>query len=187
MTGRLATSTSPREAARAHPRACSGPTHLLVAEHGHDFRDDLGGGGWHGTMNYAGFLRPAWAWLRGDELPEELRRYFWGTPVGLPRLDGHAADGDDAGFRAGVPWQSMLHSWTLLDSHDTARFRTVAGSRELHEVGHRAADDDARRADGLRRRRARARGRLGRGRAPDDAVGPARDLGHDAPRDATGA
>ena len=38
-------------------------------------------------------------------------------------------------FRAGVPWQSILHSWNLLDSHDTARFRSVAGSRELQEVG----------------------------------------------------
>ena len=47
----------------------------------------------------------------------------------------------------------------------------------------RPADDDAGRADGLRRRRARARGRLGRGRAPDDAVGPARAVG---PRPARG-
>jgi alpha-glucosidase len=38
-------------------------------------------------------------------------------------------------FRAGIPWQSVLHSWNLLDSHDTARFRTVSGSRDLHEVG----------------------------------------------------
>jgi alpha-glucosidase len=38
-------------------------------------------------------------------------------------------------FRAGVPWQHVLHSWALLDSHDTARFRTVSGSRERHEVG----------------------------------------------------
>ena len=38
-------------------------------------------------------------------------------------------------FRAGVPWQPTLHSWTLLDSHDTARFRTVAGSHERQLVG----------------------------------------------------
>jgi alpha-glucosidase len=38
-------------------------------------------------------------------------------------------------FRAGVPWSSVLHSWTILDSHDTARFRTVAGSRERHLAG----------------------------------------------------
>ena len=111
------------------------PEHLLIAEHGHDFRDDLAGGGWHGTMNYAGFLRPAWEWLRGDELPEELRHHFWGTPVGLPRLGGQAVTTTMRIFRAGVPWQSILHSWNLLDSHDTARFRSVAGSRELQEVG----------------------------------------------------
>jgi alpha-glucosidase len=29
----------------------------------------------------------------------------------------------------------MLHSWNLLDSHDTARFRTIAGTRERHLVG----------------------------------------------------
>jgi len=38
-------------------------------------------------------------------------------------------------FRAGVPWSSTLHSWTLLDSHDTARFRMVAGSRARQVVG----------------------------------------------------
>jgi alpha-glucosidase len=107
---------------------------LLVAEHAHDFRDDLGGAGWHGTMNYAGFLRPVWEWLRGD-LPEELRRSFWGFPVGLPRIDGRQAAATMRAFRAGVPWPSTLHSWTLLDSHDVARFRTIAGSRERQLVG----------------------------------------------------
>jgi alpha-glucosidase len=134
MTGRHRANDLAGEAAR-EIRAVLRPEHLLVAEHGHDFRDDLAGGGWHGTMNYAGFLRPAWAWLRRADLPEELRRSFWGTPVGLPRLDGHAVASTMQAFRAGVPWQSVLHSWNLLDSHDTARFRTVSGSRELHEVG----------------------------------------------------
>jgi alpha-glucosidase len=134
MTGRHRDADLTRDAAQAI-RSVLDPEHLLVAEHGHDFRDDLGGGGWHGTMNYAGFLRPAWEWLRGDELPDELRRSFWGTPVGLPRLDGRAATATMRAFRAGVPWQSVLHSWNLLDSHDTARFRTVTGSRGLHEVG----------------------------------------------------
>ncbi|MEA2144056.1 MAG: alpha-glucosidase, partial [Solirubrobacteraceae bacterium] len=134
MTGRHRDSDLTHEAAMAI-RSVLDDEHLLVAEHGHDFRNDLAGGGWHGTMNYAGFLRPAWEWLRGDELPDELRRSFWGTPVGLPRLDGHAATATMRAFRAGVPWQSVLHSWNLLDSHDTARFRTVSGSRALHEVG----------------------------------------------------
>lgn len=108
---------------------------LLVAEHGHDFRADLQGDGWHGAMNYAGFLRPVWTWLRGDELPEELQSSFWSIPVGLPRLSGEAVVTTMRSFRGGLPWDRVLHSWTLLDSHDTARFRTVSGSRERQLVG----------------------------------------------------
>jgi alpha-glucosidase len=108
---------------------------LMLAEHGHDFRPDLRAGGWHGAMNYAGFMRPVWTWLRGDELPLELRTAFWGIPAGLPRLDGEHVVGTMRSFRAGLPWSKVLHSWTLLDSHDVARFRTVSGSRERHLVG----------------------------------------------------
>jgi alpha-glucosidase len=108
---------------------------LLLAEHGHDFRADLQGDGWQGSMNYSGFLRPVWTWLRGEELPEELLSFFWSIPMGLPRLPGeHVVSGMRA-FRGGIPWDRVLHSWTLLDSHDTARFRTVAGSREAQLVG----------------------------------------------------
>ncbi len=110
------------------------PDALLVAEHGHDFRDDLQGDGWHGAMNYSGFMRPVWKWLHG-ELPEELRRSFWGYPVGLNTFDGEQAVATMQVFRAGVPWPSTLHSWTLVDSHDHARFRTVAGSRDRQIVG----------------------------------------------------
>lgn len=133
MTGRYRDLDLNHEVARLL-RAAGGDA-LLVAEHGHDYRDDLRSGGWHGSMNYAGFLRPAWTWLRGDDLPEELRRGFWGVPAGLPRLDGLQAVTTMRAFRAGVPWQAVLHSWPLLDSHDTARFRTVAGSPERHVVG----------------------------------------------------
>jgi alpha-glucosidase len=108
---------------------------LLVAEHGHDYRADLPGGGWQGVMNYAGFLRPAWTWLRRDDLPEELRHAFWGLPVGLPRLDGGATAAAMTAFRTGLPWSAVAHSWSLLDSHDTARFRTVAGDRARQRVG----------------------------------------------------
>jgi alpha-glucosidase len=38
-------------------------------------------------------------------------------------------------LRDGVPWDAVLNSWTLLDSHDTARFRSVVPSRALHVVG----------------------------------------------------
>jgi alpha-glucosidase len=72
--------------------------------------------------------------LRDDPHPEQQEQ-FWGVPVGVPRVDGDAAFTSLRQFRAGVPWLSTLHSWNLLDSHDTARFRTIAGSPERHLVG----------------------------------------------------
>ena len=103
---------------------------LLVAEHGHDFRPDLDGSGWHGTMNYSGFLRPAWWWLRGDHVTEDV---FSRAPA--PRYGGRQMTSVMRAFRAGVPWGATLNSWTLLDSHDTARFRSVAASAAHHVVG----------------------------------------------------
>ena len=108
---------------------------LLLAEHGHDYRPDLQGFGWHGAMNYAGFLRPVWSWLRRDDLPDDLRRHFWALPVGLAERDGVETVATMRAFRSGLPWRSVAHSWTLLDSHDVARFRSVAGSRERQLVG----------------------------------------------------
>jgi alpha-glucosidase len=104
--------------------------HLLVAEHGHDYRPDLDGRGWQGVMNYAGFLRPAWWWLRGDAITEDV---FSDAPA--PLYSGAEAVATMRAFRAGVPWQAVTNSWTLLDSHDTARFSTVAGSRGRQLVG----------------------------------------------------
>ena len=103
---------------------------LLVAEHGHDYRPDLDGRGWHGVMNYAGFLRPTWWWLHGGTLEEDV---FSRTPA--PAYTGAEAVAAMRAFRAGVPWDAVANSWTLLDSHDTARFRTVAASRAKHVVG----------------------------------------------------
>jgi len=71
-----------------------------------------------------------WWWLRSDELTEDV---FSAAPA--PAYGGADAVAVMRRFRAGVPWESVLHSWTLLDSHDTARFRTVTGSRARHLVG----------------------------------------------------
>jgi alpha-glucosidase len=101
---------------------------LLVAEHFHDYRPDAAG--WHGAMNYSGFSKPVWSWLRRDEgFP------YMGLPVAMPRFRGEAAVATMRAFRAGVPWQFSLHSWAILDSHDSPRFRTLAGSRERQLVG----------------------------------------------------
>jgi alpha-glucosidase len=103
---------------------------LLLAEHGHDYRPDLDGTGWHGVMNYAGFLRPTWWWLHGGILEEDV---FSRTPA--PAYTGREAVAAMRTFRAGIPWEAVANSWTLLDSHDTARFRTVTASRPKHVVG----------------------------------------------------
>jgi alpha-glucosidase len=104
------------------------PDTLLVAEHFHDFRPDVGR--WHGAMNYAGFSRPVWTWLRdGLEIP------YFELPVTMPRLGGDRVTATMRAFRAGVPWEFVLHSWAILDSHDSPRFRTMAGSRERQLVG----------------------------------------------------
>jgi alpha-glucosidase len=111
------------------------PDAVVVAEHGHDFRADLRVGGWHGTMNYPGFTRPVWSWLRADALSSAPAKKFFELPVGVPRLAGERAVEGMKRFRAGVPWPAILQSWVVLDSHDTARFRTIAGSRERQLVG----------------------------------------------------
>ena len=103
---------------------------LLLAEHGHDFRPDLDGLGWHGVMNYAGFLRPVWWWLNGGAVDEEV---FSRTPA--PSYSGREMVDVMRAYRAGVSWDATVNSWTLLDSHDTARFRVVAGSRARHVAG----------------------------------------------------
>jgi alpha-glucosidase len=116
MTGRLGAIDVNAEAARTLREAAGDA--LLVSEHFHDFRGDLDGRGWHGTMNYSGFAKPAWYWLGSDV-----------------SVTGGQAVATMRRFRAGVPWSCVLHSWTLLDSHDVPRFRTTAGSRERHVVG----------------------------------------------------
>lgn len=137
MTGRRGETDLHHDVGRAVRTAVeeASPDGLLVAEHGHDPRDDLRGDGWHGVMSYMGFLRPVWAWLRADALPDPLEREFFALPVGVPHADGPAVVESMRRFRAGVSWPAVLNSWVLLDSHDTARFGVVAGSRERHVVG----------------------------------------------------
>jgi alpha-glucosidase len=99
---------------------------LLVAEHGHDASGDLLGDGWHGTMNYAGFTRQVWCWLRSPDFHET----FLGLPVEVPVLSGQQMVASLRAFHGRIPWRSLITSWNILGSHDTARIRTVVGTRE---------------------------------------------------------
>jgi alpha-glucosidase len=127
MSGRTQATDLNRDVAPTLRRVL-GENSLLVAEHFHDYRPDFRG--WHGVMNYAGFSRPVWAWLRG-----ELALRYFELPVPMPRFGGSASAATMRAFRAGVPWNFVLHSWAILDSHDSPRFRTMAGSEERQLVG----------------------------------------------------
>jgi alpha-glucosidase len=98
------------------------PDAWLVAENGDFVASDLNGLGWHGAMNYQGFMRPVWNWLNRNS---EIGGGFQGLPFAMPQISGQQLIKSMKQFNASVPWRSVTASMVLLDSHDTARFRTV--------------------------------------------------------------
>lgn len=105
----------------------------LLAENADNFPSDLDGFGWHGTMNYNGFMRPLWGWLKHHP---ETKYGFFGVPVEVPSFTGAELVTALQGFSASIPWRNFVSSMLLLDSHDTARFRNVVGSdSRRHLVG----------------------------------------------------
>lgn len=109
------------------------PEAWLVAENADHSPSDLDGFGWHGTMNYVGFARPIWGWLsKSAKFAED----FMGLPAPIPTFPGEAMVAMMRSFSAGIPWRSFVSSMLLLDSHDTARFRTVtARDKGRHLAG----------------------------------------------------
>jgi alpha-glucosidase len=99
----------------------------LVAENADHSPSDLDGFGWHGTMNYNGFARPLVNWFN---TPANGLSNFSGLPGKNPRFSGVGTVEIMRAFVAGVPWRSVVASMVLLDSHDTARFRTVVNGDE---------------------------------------------------------
>lgn len=103
--------------------AARAPEALLVGEHVHDYTVDLPGDGWHGVMNYAGFCKPVWTWLREDTGDPE----FLGAPVPVPLLDAGAVVETMRDFTSRIPWQALVSSFNLVGSHDSTRVRTLVG------------------------------------------------------------
>jgi alpha-glucosidase len=132
MTGRHAADDVNAEVARALRATMDAvrPGTLLLAEHAHDATGDLAGDGWHGTMSYAGFTMPVWAWLRHPE----VRLPYGGLPLEVPRLPAETVLASVRAFLAATPWRSSAVSWSLLGSHDTTRIRSVVGDADLVEV-----------------------------------------------------
>ena len=103
----------------------------LLAEHCHDATEDLQGLGWHGTMDYTGFTRPAWSWLRADDVEVDLL----GLPVPVPQRRGADVVRTITEVRGQLPWRSQVASLTPLGSHDTSRWAHVTGDRDRRHVG----------------------------------------------------
>lgn len=104
--------------------AADNPDAAVVAEHFHDASADLTRGGWDATMNYAGFLRPAWQWMAA---PGTAVRYL-DAPVPVPSRSGREVVGTMRDVLASAPWAVAARGWNALSTHDTARIRTVAGA-----------------------------------------------------------
>ena len=106
------------------------PDTWLVAENGDFVASDLNGLGWQGAMNYQGFMSPFWNWMNRNP---EITGGFQGLPFTMPKIDGEQFFASMQEFNASIPWRSLTASMLILDSHDTARFRTVVlGDRNAH-------------------------------------------------------
>ena len=130
MTGRHKAQDLNQELARQMREAMrdARPDSLLVGEHCHDSALDAMGDGWDGVMNYAGFTRPIWTWLRDKDFAPK----FLGSPLMVPRLGGSSVMGTMREFGAIAPWRSIRHSFNLVGSHDTTRIRTLVGEDSRH-------------------------------------------------------
>lgn len=124
MTGRLGEDDLHDQVMHGIRRAMdeTNPNAWLVAENGDFFASDLDGLGWHGAMNYQGFMRPLWNWINQNST---IGGGFQGLPFAMPRITGSQMVASMKSFTASVPWRSLVSSMVLLDSHDTARMRTV--------------------------------------------------------------
>jgi alpha-glucosidase len=81
-------------------------------------------------MNYQGFMRPVWNWIN---LNTTIGGGFQGLPFSMPKITGTQLVESMKSFNGSIPWRSLVASMVLLDSHDTARMRTVVlGDRKLH-------------------------------------------------------
>ena len=108
------------------------PDAWLVAENGDFVAKDLDGFGWHGAMNYQGFMRPFWNWMNRNP---QITGGFQGLPFAMPKISGKQLVSSMNEFNASIPWRSLVSSMTFLDTHDTARFRSVVmGDKAAHEA-----------------------------------------------------
>ncbi|MHA7278228.1 glycoside hydrolase family 13 protein [Arthrobacter sp. MDT2-2] len=119
MTGRLGTTDLNHMVATTlrATMAEANPESLLLAEHSHDASGDMLGDGWHGVMDYAGFSRPLWQWLRR---PQPVR-FESGPFTPMPTFGATSMVPTMRSFSAARPWRATAHALTLIGSHDVPR------------------------------------------------------------------
>lgn len=100
------------------------PDTLLLGESTNDAASDLQGDAWHGGMTYPSFTRGLWAWL-GDA-PTAKDDWFFGIPAGRPRYTAREFAEQLDRFTGQIPWRVRAGCMLPLDTHDTARFATIA-------------------------------------------------------------
>jgi alpha-glucosidase len=123
MTGRLGAEDLNADVRRILRRTMveTNPETLLLGESTNDAASDLQGDGWHGAMTYPAFTRGVWSWL-GDG-PNE---WFFGIPTGRPRYTAREFAEQLDRFTGQIPWRVRRGCMLPLDTHDTARFATIA-------------------------------------------------------------
>ncbi len=126
MTGRLGAEDLNAEVRQILRRTMveTNPDTLLLAESTNDAASDLQGDAWHGAMTYPAFTRGLWAWLGDADAADE---WFFGIPTGRPVYTAREFAAQLDRFTGQIPWRVRLGSMLPLDTHDTARFATIAG------------------------------------------------------------
>ncbi len=98
------------------------PEAYIVGENFYEAASQLQGDAWDGVMNYTGFTNPLAYWL----MPFSLDAIGWKENlVSQTRWDTQTLVNAWREHLAAIPWAVALQQLNLLDSHDTARIRSV--------------------------------------------------------------
>ena len=134
MVGRQGTIQMNADVLRGIRRAVkeTRPDSYLMAESFFDASAQLQGDQWDAVMNYMGFAKPLWSWLRdyrveSMNLPEKLVSPL---PFATSTLDEWWRM-----RRAAIPWVVASQQYNVVGSHDTDRIRSVVGGNDaLHRL-----------------------------------------------------
>ena len=92
------------------------PDAYIVGEHFGDARQWLQADVEDAAMNYRGFTFPLWGFLANTDISYDLQQ-----------IDAQTCMAWMDNYRAGLSHQQQLRMFNQLDSHDTARFKTLLG------------------------------------------------------------